>query len=90
MLEQNFKGYNHVDLPAETVCANMKIKLFCDDSKIHNKAVKEWLINCNVNILQWLPRSLDLNPIENVKKIIEGLVYDRKPCYARQDLILPF
>ena len=56
-----------------------------DNAPIHvSSHSREWFSNHNVELLEWPSRSPDLNPMENVWKMLTDLVYDG-PSYGSID-----
>jgi hypothetical protein len=43
------------------------------------KATKNWLRAMNINVLDWLGQSLDLNPIENLWQMMKRKIAQQQP-----------
>ena len=54
-----------------------------NDPKHKSRVVKSWLDGNEINVLEWPPQTTDLNPIENLWRIIKRAVSDRKPINQR-------
>lgn len=70
----------------ENLCTNNYI-FQQDNASIHvSKQTKEWLCNNFSSILEWPAKSPDLNPVENVWKMLSDLVYDGPEYKSQSDL----
>ena len=94
LLDRNFKSSNYIDLLSHTVVPMCRLNyddnywFQQDNCKVHTaKIVKEWMSKNKINLLEWPVRSPDLNPVENIWKVINDLVYDRPPFYSHHELI---
>lgn len=51
-----------------------------DNAPIHGaQAVQTFVLNNQISLMDWPPRSPDLNPIENVWKLLKGEIHKRYP-----------
>ena len=60
-----------------------------DNAPIHrSKETKEFIISTNMKVLSWPPRSPDLNIVENLWKLLSGIVYSKLNIKNRSELII--
>jgi len=53
----------------------------------HGKVLELWRKAHGIAKLQWLPNSLDLNPIENLWKIMKDFLYHHKKPSNKQEMM---
>lgn len=92
-LNRSFKSTDYINLLQNVVVPIAKLNLGNnfwfqhDNARIHTaKIVKQWMESSLFNVLNWPVRSPDLNPVENIWKMIDDMVYDRLPFNSAEML----
>jgi transposase len=66
-----------------------KVVLMEDGASVHrDKVAKDWKENHNLEKIEWLAQSLDMNPIENVWKLLKDVVQKRGRPKNQEDMWL--
>jgi len=59
-----------------------------DNAPVHkSKKVKDFMIKSGISVLEWPPKSPDLNIVEDCWKTISDLVYDGKQFTCKDELV---
>jgi len=94
ILCKDFRSHTYMDLLYDTIVPICKLNygnnfwLQQDNSRIHTaRIVKDWMADAHFSQLEWPARSLDLNIMENICKMLEDIIYNRSALISLCDLM---